>query len=283
MSSDEPDTELLEKATESSSLKTRIAKNEQAQELDFIGWIFDHLDISAGDTVLELCCGTGAQTVEFLDRVGEEGHVVAVDVSAESLDTLEAEVDADTQSRLTTIEADVMEVESALAEAGFDETTFDIVFCAYGLYYADEPLAVLETASESLAAEGSITVVGPFGPNNGPWFSLLSEAGVELPEFVRYSSSTFMTETVVPWAAENFEQLAVETAVNHIERTDADELFEYWESSTYFDPERADDVQGVLDDYFASADRLVNRKWIMHLTMRSQREIDAVLGWRSGS
>lgn len=282
MSSDEPNTDLLEKATESSSLKTRIEKNEQAQELDFIGWIFDHLDINAGERVLELCCGTGSQTVEFLDRVGEEGHVVAVDVSAESLEALEDRVEDDKQPRLTTIEADVMEIESALVEAGYDETMFDIVFCAYGLYYPDEPLTVLENASKFLAPEGSITIVGPFGPNNGPWFSLLSEAGVELPELVRYSSSTFMTETVVPWAAENFEHLAVETAVNHIERTSADELFEYWESSTYFDQERAGAVQKILDDYFASADRLVNRKWIMHLTMRNQREIDAVLDWRSG-
>jgi ubiquinone/menaquinone biosynthesis C-methylase UbiE len=281
MSSDEPNTDLLEKATESSSLKTRIEKNEQAQELDFIGWIFDHLDINAGERVLELCCGTGSQTVEFLNRVGEEGNVVAVDVSAESLETLEDRVEDDKQSRLTIIEADVMEIESALAEAGYDETMFDIVFCAYGLYYLDEPLTVLENASKFLAPEGSITIVGPFGPNNGPWFSLLSEAGVELPEFVRYSNSTFMNETVVPWAAENFEHLAVETAVNHIERTNADELFEYWESSTYFDQERAGAVQKILDDYFASADRLVNRKWIMHITMQNQREIDAVLDWRS--
>lgn len=281
MSSDEPNTDLLEKATESSSLKTRIEKNEQAQELDFIGWIFDHLDISAGERVLELCCGTGSQTVEFLNRVGEEGNVVAVDVSAESLETLEDRVEDDKQPRLTIIEADVMEIESALAEAGYDETTFDIVFCAYGLYYPDEPLTVLENANKFLAPEGSITIVGPFGPNNGPWFSLLSEAGVELPELVRYSNSTFMNETVVPWAAENFEHLAVETAVNHIERTNADELFEYWESSTYFDQERAGAVQKILDDYFASADRLVNRKWIMHITMQNQREIDAVLDWRS--
>jgi ubiquinone/menaquinone biosynthesis C-methylase UbiE len=280
MSGEEPDTELLEKAMESSSLQTRIDKNEQAQELDFIGWIFNHLEIKPGDTVLELGCGTGAQTIEFLDRVGEEGQVVAVDVSAESLETLKDSVDDDQQTTLTTIQADMMDLESALTEAGVDDTEFDTVFCAYGLYYADDPIEVLESVTEFLATDGSITVVGPFGSNNGPWFTLLSEVGVELPEFVRYSSSTFMTETVVPWAAENFEQLAVETAVNHIERTSADELFEYWESSTYFDPDHAEAVQAMLNDYFETTDRLVNRKWIMHLTMRTQREIDAILEWK---
>ena len=281
MSGDEPDNDILEKATESSALKTRIAKNEQAQELDFIGWIFRHLDIDPGDTVLELCCGTGAQTVEFLDRVGEDGHVVAVDVSAESLSTLESEVDADERSRLTTVESDVMELESALEAAGWGETQFDVVFCAYGLYYADDPVSVLETVVETLTTDGYVTVVGPFGPNNGPWFSLLTGAGVELPEFVRYSSSTFMTETVVPWAAENFERLEVETAVNHIERTSPDELFDYWRNSTYFDADRADAVRELLEEYFEDADRLVNQKWIMHLTMKDPREIDPFTEWRS--
>lgn len=278
-----PDYNLTKKATDSSSLRTRITSNDQAQELDFIGWIFSHIDISEGDTILELCCGTGAQTLEFLERVGEEGKVVAVDVSAESLDTLEAKVDADTESRLTTIEADMMDIGSALAAAGLNKARFDIIFCAYGLYYADEPLSVLETVSESLAVGGSIIVVGPFGPNNGPWFSLLSMAGVELPEPVRYSSTKFMSDKIIPWGAEHFEHLNVETTVNHVNRTSATELFDYWQSTTYFDQECADAVQDVLENYFASAPRFINRKWIMHLTMRSQREIDPVSDWRPES
>ena len=279
MRNHESNSDIINRATDSSSLSTRISSNDQAQDLDFIGWIFDNINISEGDKILELCCGTGAQTLEFLQQVGEEGKVVAVDVSAESLNKLEAKVDADTKTRLTTIEADMMEIGSALAAAGLDETRFDTIFCAYGLYYADEPISVLEMMSESLAVGGSLVVVGPFGPNNGPWFSLLSKAGVRLPEPVRHSSSKFMTNKIIPWGAKNYEKLSIETAVNQVIRTSADELFEYWQNTTYFDQECADSVQDTLENHFATNHRFVNFKWIMHLTMRSQRKVDAVSDW----
>jgi ubiquinone/menaquinone biosynthesis C-methylase UbiE len=45
----------------------------------------DALDLAPGDTVVEMGSGTGANVPELRERVGPEGHVVGLDVTAEML------------------------------------------------------------------------------------------------------------------------------------------------------------------------------------------------------
>lgn len=47
---------------------------------------FDALDLRAGDRVLDIGCGTGLLTLELSRAVGERGHVIAIDPSAEMRD-----------------------------------------------------------------------------------------------------------------------------------------------------------------------------------------------------
>ena len=58
-------------------LEQRIAENRASQQIDLGEWIFDRLAIHPQDKILELCCGTGAQSIRFAERLGEEyGPVV---------------------------------------------------------------------------------------------------------------------------------------------------------------------------------------------------------------
>jgi len=45
----------------------------------------DALDLDSGDTVAEMGCGTGANVPELRERVGPEGRVVGLDITAEML------------------------------------------------------------------------------------------------------------------------------------------------------------------------------------------------------
>jgi ubiquinone/menaquinone biosynthesis C-methylase UbiE len=46
----------------------------------------DHLELSSGDTVIEMGCGSGANLTYLAERVGPTGHVLGVDLTPELLD-----------------------------------------------------------------------------------------------------------------------------------------------------------------------------------------------------
>src|ERR1051326_8080021 len=103
----------MSRATQFELLEQRIAENTAAQEVDLPIWIFERVQVSSGDRVLELCCGTGGQTLPMLDRVGESGRVVAVDISKAALDTLASKAGV-RSNRLTCVETSLENFASTL-------------------------------------------------------------------------------------------------------------------------------------------------------------------------
>src|SRR5579864_9579252 len=79
---------IVSRATEAELLEQRIVENASAQEIDLGAWIFERLRVEPGARILELCCGTGAQTMPLLERVGAKGDVIALDTSRAALITL---------------------------------------------------------------------------------------------------------------------------------------------------------------------------------------------------
>src|SRR5271165_6109197 len=118
--------EMMSRATQSELLEQRIAENAAAQEIDLPTWIFERVEVSPGDEVLELCCGTGGQTLPMLDRVGDSGRVLAVDISKAALDTLASKAGT-RNKRLTCIETSLENFSSSLAQAEI-RGAFDLVF-----------------------------------------------------------------------------------------------------------------------------------------------------------
>ncbi len=262
---------MSSRATQSSLLEQRIAENTASQSIDLTTWIFERVAVCAGGKVLELCCGTGGQSLKMLDLLGESGQLVAMDISPEALSTLESRAGAARRARLKTIATNIDEFTTALRSAGFQPGTFDLVFCAYGLYYSSDPERVLAEAIAWLKPGGRIAIAGPFGPNNGPLFDVIRAAGVRLSEPVTFSSERFMTQTVVPWGARHFEGMAVHTIVNPVRWPSVDRVLNYWENTTFYDAEKRAAVEQLLHQHFNSNKEFVNEKWVMLIEMANAR------------
>jgi ubiquinone/menaquinone biosynthesis C-methylase UbiE len=263
---------MVSRATQAELLEKRIAENVVSQEIDLAAWIFERVRMQPGFRVLELCCGTGGQTLPLLERVGEAGHVVAVDISRGALSTLASKAAAVDRDRLATVEASLDSFSPALREAGFLQGGgFDLIFCAYGLYYAADARQVLNEARGWLNPQGSIVVVGPFGPNNKPLFDLLRSSGVALSEPVTFSSERFMSEVVVPWAAENFERTFVHTMVNRVHWSTPERVLNYWQNTTFYDAEKRARFEELLHSHFTEHGAFVNKKWVMLVEMSHGR------------
>jgi ubiquinone/menaquinone biosynthesis C-methylase UbiE len=263
----------MSRATQSELLEQRIAENTAAQEIDLPTWIFERVRVSPGDQVLELCCGTGGQTLPLLDRVSDLGRVVAVDISRAALDTLAAKAGA-RRDRLICLETSLESFLSALNQNKSDADIpagFDLVFCAYGLYYSADAQRTLQEAKSKLKSKGRIVVAGPFGPNNKQLFDLVRASGATIAEPVVFSSEAFMLRTVLPWAAENFESVAVHTMVNPVRWATPERVLNYWQNTTFYDAEKRAEFERLLQAHFSQHSTFVNQKWVMLVEMSHGR------------
>lgn len=257
------------RATDSSLLQTRIAVNSSNQQTDLVQWIFDRVSIPKNANVLELCCGTGAQTLAMLERTRGAGRVLAVDISADAIAALTQRAREAGHAHLKTAVAPMQEIKRVVQELGVP--AFDLIFCAYGLYYSPDARQTLRDAAELLAPGGRIVVVGPFGPNNRQLFDVMQQCGVTLKEEVTDSSSRFMRNVVVTWASEHFETLHIHTLANPVKWSEAKQFITYWRNTTFFEPSRAATVEQWLAGYFKGHQTFINEKWIMLAEMRNAR------------
>lgn len=260
----------MSRATQSDLLEQRISENASSQTIDLAAWIFQRMHVRPGDHVLELCCGTGGQTLPLLDRLGDNGGVVAVDISRAALDTLAHKVAPANMKRLTCVEATLENFVSVLDRIPQLER-FDLIFCAYGLYYSADARRTLDQARSLLNPGGRIVVVGPFGPNNKPLFDLVRASEVILSEPVLSSSESFMFQTVLPWGAENFERISVHTMVNPVSWIAPERVLNYWQNTTFYDAEKRENFEKLLQDHFKRHSAFVNEKWVMLVEMSDAR------------
>jgi len=261
---------MMSRATQAELLEQRIAENRASQEVDLVGWIFDRVPIRANDQVLELCCGTGGQTLRMLCTLGGEGRVFAVDVSREALDTLSTRAGAD-RAKLVPIQSTLDELSMTLESRGLPRQSFDLIFCAYGLYYSQDATRTLNEALSWLKKDGRIVVVGPFGPNNGQIFDLVRASGATISDAVLSSSERFMTEVVVPWAAVKFCSTRVSTMVNPVRWATPERALNYWKNTTFYSVEHQPELEKRLQSHFAEHAEFVNEKWVMMVEMVDAR------------
>jgi len=262
---------MTNRATQAELLEQRIRENRASQEVDLAAWIFERVRVEPNDQVLELCCGTGGQTLPMLNALGERGRLVALDVSSAALETLAGKVSGADSAKLTTIEASLDELSQALEQSGLRRPSFDLVFCAYGLYYSQDPQRTLDEVFAWLKPRGRIVVAGPYGPNNKPLFDLVEASGVTLEDAVTFSSRRFMLETVIPWATLRFESVRVSTLANPIRWTAPESVLNYWQNSTFYDSARQPAFEALLRRHFAKHGQFVNEKWVMMVEMRDAR------------
>ncbi|MBI4471765.1 MAG: class I SAM-dependent methyltransferase, partial [Acidobacteria bacterium] len=127
---------------------------ESARLRDQAGSVLEllHSDTAypAGNTVLEVGCGTGAQT-ETLARNSSGARIISFDLSAASLE----------EARTRTKAARLRNVEFGQADIfalPFGQASFDHVFVCFVLEHLSRPLEALIVLKEMLKVGGTITV-----------------------------------------------------------------------------------------------------------------------------
>ena len=144
------------------------------------------LALRPGDTVVDLCCGTGANLVHLAEAVGETGRVVGVDLSPGMLERARRRVERGGWANVELVEADIR----AFA---FPEPVHGVV-STFGLEMVPEHEAVIGRAVAALAPGGRVAVGGLRHPERWPEWLVELGALVNRPFGV-----TRAYESVQPW------------------------------------------------------------------------------------
>lgn len=154
--------EFKEMAMSTSSLNTRIDLNRKYQSKNFEQWLFKRLNVVPGEHILDVGCGTGAQSLRFLDAIGSQGSVNALDLSRSSVEQLINSAGGD--ARLSAITEDMANLGEAI-KGRFRGGRYTLAHSSYALYYSPARMDVLRVMAESLYEFGRLAVFTPVRPH----------------------------------------------------------------------------------------------------------------------
>lgn len=251
------------RASNSKFLEERIKQNEKNQSLDLNKWAFSKIKKSNKKIkILELCCGTGRQT-KFLNDWFPNSEIHALDISKESLNQItKQKFYYSKKIKLINSDLDSFFISN--------NEVYDLIFVSYGLYYAKNVDKVINYVFKSLNTGGDFIVLGPYGENNEKLFSLLEKSGQKINDFVRFSSSDFMTKTLLNRSFGLSSKIVIHTAINTIKWTSIIDVIEYWRNSTFYNENYLDQVKSNMMLEFNKSNYFKIEKHIMLLKIKKK-------------
>ena len=127
--------------------------------------MLDLAGIDAGDYVLDVAAGAGGQSIAAARRVGQQGRVLATDISANILEYAEREARA---AGLANVATRVMDGE----ELDVEEAFYDAVISRVGLIYFPDQQRALRAMLRSLKPGGKIAAIVYSTPERNEFFSV---------------------------------------------------------------------------------------------------------------
>jgi len=119
-------------------------------------------DIKPDDKVLDIACGTGVVSKEISQFLGNDGHLVGIDISRTALGI----------SRKTIVLPNSNFFEMDAENLGF-HFKFDKVTCQYGIMFFPNVAKVLKSIKKSLEPHGRFVAAVHGLPENVPYFSII--------------------------------------------------------------------------------------------------------------
>lgn len=152
--------------------KRASSYNSDVKLFNLIGWKVNYyrtiavecLNLKQGDTIVDLCCGTGLNFPHLFNKVGPEGKVIGVDLSADMLKEAEKQIIKEGWKNFTLIQSDA-------AKYQFPKNINGIV-TSYAITLIPEFDSIISVGSKSLTKGGSFVVLDFKKPDKWPeWFS----------------------------------------------------------------------------------------------------------------
>jgi demethylmenaquinone methyltransferase/2-methoxy-6-polyprenyl-1,4-benzoquinol methylase len=196
--------------------KRASSYNSDVKLFNLIGWRVNHyraiavkfLNLKKGDTVVDLCCGTGLNFPHLYNKVGPEGKVIGVDLSFDMLKEAEKQIIKEGWKNFTLKQSDA-------AKYQFPKNVNGIV-TSYAITMIPEFDSIISMGSKALFKGGRFVVLDFKKPDKWPeWFSKIM-----LSIFIKPYGGTYELKDRHAW----------ESIEKHL---NLKEIKEYYFGSTY--------------------------------------------------
>ena len=152
--------------------------------------MLDAAQISTGSRVLDIAAGSGDQTLDIARRVGENGYVLATDISACILELAQQNARAEGFSQIETRVADAQSLV-------LDGAHFDAAVCRLGLMFCNDPQAALTGARDALKPGGQFGALVFSGPHNNPCLTIMMQTALKHAGLTADAPSPFAPGTLM--------------------------------------------------------------------------------------
>ena len=113
--------------------------------------VMDTLAPQPGEHVLDIGCGCGHTSLSLADRVGAEGSVTGVDISAPML-AVASQLAAERNAEHTLIQF----LDADAQTHTFEPARYDVVFSRFGVMFFEDPIAAFANIRSVLRASGRL-------------------------------------------------------------------------------------------------------------------------------
>lgn len=228
-------------STNSDCLNTRLLINKKYQSRDFHNWLHKRLNVYPGEHILDVGCGTGAQSLRFLDIIGNNGSVSSFDISQSSIDTLLKEANGD--KRLEATVADMADIEVVIKKC-FSQKNYTLAHSSYALYYSPSHKEVLKQMVNAIYSHGRVAVFTPVGPHG---MVEIAKKFSQIPKSV-IESLDFGPKILESQFRSLFWDVEIHYFQSEMNVTSTEDFMNFYRATTYFNLDASKKIQKYAEN-----------------------------------
>jgi len=153
--------DFIKKATSNKNLDFRLYFNKKYQNKDIHKWYQKNVIVRPSFDILDVGCGTGAQSIFFSKKINKKGNLYAFDKSNISVINLKKKIPGKNNKIFV---ADMNRFDQ-INKKYFQNIKFDFINSAYSIYYAKKPLQLISKLISKLKKGGKLVIFLPMKPN----------------------------------------------------------------------------------------------------------------------